>query len=179
MTAHDEEARKAKTRKGNEMNRNLIKTFIGSGLAVLITVGTLNTSMAQRGGGGRLEGAWNTQVTIIDCQTGNPIRTFANMPVFMAGGTMVESTSGTPPALRTQGEGVWRHTTGNNYVFRFKSFSFNAQNIFTGWTIIQADAILDSTGDAYTSSATIEVYGPNGLLLVTLCAETAGTRFEI
>jgi hypothetical protein len=101
------------------------------------------------------------------------------MPVFVAGGTMIESTSGTAPALRTQGEGVWRHITGNNYVFRFKSFTFNAQNVFTGWMIIQADATLDSTGDAYTSSATIEVYNPNGVLVGTGCAQTAGTRFEL
>jgi hypothetical protein len=101
------------------------------------------------------------------------------MPVFVAGGTMIESTSGTAPALRTSGEGVWRHITGNSYVFRFKSFTFNAQNVFTGWMIIQADARLDSTGDAYTSSATIEVYDPNGVLVGTGCAKTAGTRFEL
>ena len=152
---------------------------MAGGLALLITMGTSNTSMASPNGGGRLEGAWNTQVSIIDCQSGNVIFTFANMPVFMAGGTMVEATSGTAPALRTQGEGVWRHITGHKYVFRFKSFTFNAQNVFTGWMIIQADATLDSTGDAYTSSATIEVYNPNGVLVGTGCAETAGKRFEL
>ena len=163
------------------MKRKLIKAFcMAGGLAVLITMGTSSTSMAQRNGGGlSLEGAWNTQVSVIDCQSGNVIFTFANMPVFMAGGTMVEATSGTAPALRTQGEGVWRHITGNNYAFRFKSFTFNAQNVFTGWMIIQADATLDRTGDAYTSSATIEVYNPNGVLVGTGCAKTAGTRFEL
>ena len=162
------------------MKRKLIKAFcMAAGLALLITMGTSSTSMAQRNGGGRLEGAWNTQVSIIDCQSGNVIFSFANMPVFMAGGTMVEATSGTAPALRTQGEGVWRHITDNNYAFRFKSFSFNDQNVFTGWTIVQADASLDSTGDAYTSSATIEFYDANGVLLGTGCAESAGTRFEL
>ena len=162
------------------MKRNLIRTLsMAGGLAVLITMGTLNTASAQHHGGGRLEGAWNTQVSVIDCQSGNVIFSFANMPVFMAGGTMVESTTSTAPALRTQGEGVWRHTTGNNYVFRFKSFSFNAQNVFTGWTIIQADATLDSTGNAYTSSATTEFYDVNGVLVGTGCAETVGTRFEL
>ena len=166
------------------MKRKLIKAFcMAGGLALLITMGTSNTSMAaddrEFSRGGRLEGAWNTQVSIIDCQSGNVIFTFANMPVFMAGGTIVESTSGTAPALRTQGEGVWRHTTGNNYAFRFKSFSFNDQNVFTGWTIVQADLSLDSTGNAYTSSATIEFYDANGVLLGTGCAESAGTRFEL
>lgn len=166
------------------MKRKLIKAFcMAGGLALLITMGTSNTSMAaddrEFSRGGLLEGAWNTQVSIIDCQSGNVLATFANMPVFMAGGTMVEATSGTAPALRTQGEGVWHHTTGHNYAFRFKSFTFNAQNVFTGWMIIQADATLDRTGDAYTSSATIEVYNPNGVLVGTGCARTAGTRFEL
>jgi len=162
------------------MKRNLIKTLgMVGGLAVLITMGTLNTSMAQRDGGRRLEGAWETQVSIIDCQSGNVIATFANMPVFAAGGTMTETTSGTAPALRTSGEGVWHHIIGNHYAFRFKSFTFNTQNVFTGWMIIQADASLDSTGDAYTSSATIEVYDANGVLVGTGCARTAGTRFEL
>ena len=162
------------------MKRNLIKTLsIAGGLAVLIAMGTLNISMAQTDGGRGLRGAWDTQVSIIDCQSHNVIATFANMPVFVAGGTMIESTSGTASALRTSGEGVWRHITGNNYVFRFKSFTFNAQNVFTGWMIIQADASLDSTGDAYTSSATIEVYDANGVLVGTGCAESAGTRFEL
>ena len=151
---------------------------MAGGLVVLITMGTLNTANAQHPSGGRLEGAWNTLVSIIDCPTGNVILTFANMPVFMAGGTMVEASSGTAPALRTQGEGVWRHTTGNNYAFRFKSFTFNVQNVFTGWMIIQADATLDSAGDAYTSSATLEFYDVNGVLVGTGCAESVGTRFD-
>jgi hypothetical protein len=162
------------------MKRNLIKTLsIAGGLAVLIAMGTLNISMAQTDGGRGLRGAWETQVSIIDCQSGNVIATFANMPVFAAGGTMTESTSGTAPALRTSGQGVWRHMTGNQYSFRFKSFTFNTQNVFTGWMIIQADANLDSTRDAYTSSATIEVYDANGVLVGTGCAESAGTRFEL
>jgi hypothetical protein len=156
------------------MKRNLI-----GGLAVLITLATLNTVMAQRDGGGRLEGTWDNQVSIIDCNTGNVITTFRSLTVFMQGGTLTESTSGTAPALRTPGEGVWRHTTANNYAFRFKHFRFNAQNVLTGWNIIQAEASLDAAGNAYTSAATVEVYDPNGVLLATACAETVGTRFEL
>jgi hypothetical protein len=157
------------------MKRNLI-----GGLAVLITLATLNTVMAQRdGGGGRLEGTWENQVNIIDCNTGNVITTFRSLTVFMEGGTLTESTSGTAPALRTPGEGVWRHTIDNNYAFRFKHFRFNAQNVLAGWNIIQAEASLDAAGNAYTSAATVEVYDPNGVLLATACAETVGTRFEL
>jgi hypothetical protein len=44
---------------------------------------------------------------------------------------MMDGTT-TPSALRTPAEGVWRHATGNSYAFRMKSFTFDAQNVFTG-----------------------------------------------
>src|SRR5438128_8944393 len=80
-------------------------------------------------------------------------------------------------------EDAWRrclaHTTDNSYAFRFKFFTFSPQNVFTGWTIISGETTVDETGDANTGSATVKVYDPNGNLLVSLCAETSGTRFEL
>ena len=63
--------------------------------------------------------------------------------------------------------------------FASNSSRFNAQNVFTGWTIIAGETTVDATGNANTGPATVEVYDPNGVLLVTLCAETTGTRFEL
>jgi hypothetical protein len=107
------------------------------------------------------------------------IRSFPSLIEFVAGGTVVESNAGTPQALKTPGEGVWSHTTDHTYAFHFKFFTFNAQNVFTGWTIIAGETTVDETGNANTGSATVKVYDPNGVLLVSLCAETAGTRFEL
>jgi phosphosulfolactate synthase (CoM biosynthesis protein A) len=72
-----------------------------------------------------------------------------------------------PQAQKTPAEGVWRHTTDNNYAARFKYFTFDAQNVFTGWTIIAAELNVDDTGDANTGSATIQVYDTNGNLVAT------------
>ena len=91
----------------------------------------------------------------------------------------MESNAGTPQALKTPGEGVWRHTTAHDFAFRFKFFTFDAQNVFTGWTIIAGETTVDATGNANSGTATVEVYDPNGNLLVSLCAETSGTRFEL
>src|SRR3989454_8960496 len=128
--------------------------------------------------GGTLQGSWEMQVPVPDC-VGHVIRSFPSLIEFAAGGTVVESNGGTPQALKTPGEGVWRHTTDNNYAFRFKFFTFSPQNVFTGWTIISGETTVDETGDANTGSATVKVYDPNGNLLVSLCAETSGTRFEL
>src|SRR5947208_16739594 len=128
--------------------------------------------------GGKLQGTWEMQITLTDC-AGHVIRSFPSLIEYAAGGTVVESNGGTPQALKTPGEGVWSHTTGNNFAFRFKFFTFNPQNIFTGWTIIAGETTVDSTGNATTGTSIIKTYDPNGVLLATVCAETVGTRFEL
>ena len=128
--------------------------------------------------GGKLQGTWEMQITLTDC-AGHVIRSFPSLIEYAAGGTVVESNGGTPQALKTPGEGVWRHTTNNNYAFRFKFFTFNSLNVFTGWTIIAGETTVDATGNANSGTATVEVYDTNGNLLVSLCAETSGTRFDL
>ena len=162
------------------MKTKLVKSIMASLLVAcsLVTINAAGTPPIGGAQGGRLQGTWDNQVTIIDCQTGNPITTFQSLIVFNAGGTLTETTAGTAPAMRTAGEGVWRHITDNTYAFRFKHFRFDAQNVLTGWNIIQAEASLDAAGNVYTSSATVEVYNPNGVLVATACATSASTRFE-
>ena len=98
--------------------------------------------------------------------------------VIMLARTRVGS-SGTPPALRTGGKGVWSHTTDHTYAFRFKHFNFNSSYVLTGWTIIAGETTVDQTGNANSGPATVEVYDPNGDLVASLCADAAGTRFEL
>ena len=118
------------------------------------------------------------QITSNDC-SGHVIRSFPTLVVFMAGGTLTEASGGTAPALQTGGKGVWSHTTDSTYAFRFKDFTFNAQNVFTGWVIIAGETTVDQSGDANAGPATVEVYNANGVLVATLCADAVGTRFEL
>jgi len=168
------------------MKRNFVKTIGGTVLAfMVISALTFGLVFAQdesisesRRGGDRLEGTWDAQVTIRNCQTGAAIRTFASIGTFMSGGTLLDSTSGIPQALKTPGHGVWSHTGGRNYRFKFKSFSFDANGNFTGWTIINHEANLNRRANEYESVGTAEVYAPNGNLLFTGCSTTTATRFE-
>jgi len=138
------------------------------------------TERAPRGAvGGKLQGTWSMQITLNDC-AGHTIRSFPTLVAFVAGGTLTEASGGTAPALQTGGKGVWSHTTDSNYAFRFKDFTFNAQNVFTGWSIISSELTVDQTGDALTvSGGTVLVYDPNGVLVATACAAISGTRFEL
>lgn len=165
------------------MKRNIVKMARGTVLAVLM-VSTLTFWVSAQGdpngksGGGRIEGTWDVQVTIRNCQTGEAIRTFASIGTFMSGGTALDSTSGVPQALKTPGHGVWSHVSGNTYRFKFKSFSFDASGNPTGWTIISHEANLNQGADEYESAGTAEVYAPNGNLIFTGCSTTTATRFE-
>ncbi len=167
------------------MKRHSVK-MIGGTVLMFLVISTLTLGLAsaqddsksQNGGGGRLKGTWDVQVTIRNCETGAAIRTFPSIGTFMSGGTMLDSTSGTPQALKTPGHGVWNHASGNTYRFKFKSFSFDASGNPTGWTIISHEANLNHSADEYESAGTAEVYAPNGNLIFTGCSTTTATRFE-
>lgn len=126
----------------------------------------------------KLEGTWDAQVTLRNCQTGGAIRTFPSIGTFMSGGTFLDSTSGIPQALKTPGHGVWSHLSGRTYRFKFKSFSFDPSGNSTGWTIISHAATLNRHATEYESAGTAEVYNPNGTLIFTGCSTTTATRFE-
>ena len=161
------------------MKTKLVKSILAP-LVVAFALLPMVATPATRPGmeGGKLQGTWEMQITLTDC-SGHVIRSFPSLIEYAAGGTVVESNGGTPQALKTPGEGVWRHSTDNAYAFRFKFFTFNAQNVFTGWTIIAGETTVDRTGNANAGSATVEVYDPNGNLVATACAEVAGTRFDL
>lgn len=162
------------------MKNNLMKIFGKTMNAVILLTFAAGASMAQnaKGGGGRLEGTWEARVTIRVCATGAEIRSFDSLGIFMKGGTMIDSTSGIPQALKTPGQGVWDHVEGNTYRFKFKSFSFNAAGAYTGYSIIQHEANLNSNADGYASTGTAAVYLPNGTLVFSGCSTTTATRFE-
>ena len=101
------------------------------------------------------------------------------MVAFNAGGTVTEASAGTSPALQTGGKGVWSHTTDSNYAFRFKDFTFNTSSVLTGWVIITGETTVDETGNTNAGPATVDIYNPNGVLVAHLCADAAGTRFEL
>jgi len=160
------------------MKRKVKSIMAPLAVACLLVSMAAGTAAGQGARGGRLQGTWDMQITLTDC-AGHVLRNFPSLVIFMAGGTMTESNGGTPQALKTPGEGVWRHNTDNNYAFSFKFFTFNAQNVFTGWTIIAGETTVDATGETNAGSATVEVHAPNGVLVATACAEISGIRFEL
>ena len=161
----------------------MITQLVKNILALLLLACALTTLVAAesvpRGAvGGKLEGTWSMQITANDC-AGHVIRSFPTLVAFSSGGTLNEASGGTSPALQTGGKGVWSHTVDSTYVFRFKDFTFNAQNVLTGWSIITGETTVDETGNANAGPATVEIYNASGVLVATFCADAVGTRFEL
>jgi hypothetical protein len=144
----------------------------------LVTLVAAERAPEEGPAGGRLQGTWDMQITLNDC-AGHVIRSFPTLVEFVSGGTLTEADGGTAPALQTGGKGVWSHTTGHTFAFRFKDFTFNSSYVLTGWVIISGETTVDATGNATAGPATVQVYDPNGNLLATLCADAVGTRFEL
>jgi hypothetical protein len=158
--------------------RNIMAPLLfASALVTLVAAERAPTGATEGGRGGRIQGTWETQITLNDC-AGHVIRSFPGMLTLHQGGTLMDGTT-TPPALRAPGQGVWRHIIDSMYAFRIKAFNFDALNVFTGWSIVAGELTVDETGDAFAGPATVEVYDPNGVLLATLCADAVGTRFGL
>jgi hypothetical protein len=160
------------------MKNTLLNTIGGIALAVLFLTMSAPVSVSGQNGGGRLVGTWDVQVTIRSCQTDVPVRTFPSLMTYMQGGTMLDSTSGIPQALKTPGHGGWSHINGNTYKSIFKSFSFDPVGNFTGWTILRHEIRLNSGATEGELAGTAEVYNANGVLVLTGCSSATATRLE-
>ena len=163
----------------NTMVRLVGGILLGALMALTPNLGLVSAKDDLKGknGGGRLEGTWDVEVTIRDCQTNAKIRSFDSKTTFMIGGTLIDSTSGMPQAARTPGHGVWNHVGANLYHFKFKTFGFGPTG-FSGWTIITQEASMDPGGNSYESAGTSETYNSDGILTTTGCSTTTATRFE-
>ena len=162
------------------MKTKLVKNIMASLVVTVALVSMVAATAAGQGTqSGRLEGTWSMQITLNDC-SGHTIRSFPTLVAFSSGGTLNEASGGTSPALATGGKGVWSHTIDSTYAFRFKDFNFNSSYVLTGWSIISGELTVDATGNVLTGpGATVEVYNASGVLVASLCADAAGTRFEL
>jgi len=93
-------------------------------------------------------------------------------------GTSIGSTSGLPQASRTPEHGIWRHVSGDNYLFKFKSFTFNATGQPVSYAIVTHTIELNDTADAYYSDGTAAFYLMNGTQVGQGCSDADGSRFE-
>src|SRR5690348_14090797 len=118
----------------------------------------------------------------VNCQTGQAFpNSFPALMTFHRDGTMHNDAVG-PGATAAEGtaeHGVWRREPGNgNYSFRILSYGWDPQTgSFEGSAEITGTLQL-TTNDSFTYAANIAFVDPSGNVLVTLCGNATGTRFE-
>lgn len=73
-------------------------------LCILLPASSSAQSLHRWNRGNRIEGVWDSEVTITDCQTGNVLATFRGLGMFIRGGALTQ-TSNQPPGFFTTGLG--------------------------------------------------------------------------
>lgn len=133
----------------------------------------------EQGRDNALVGVWQSVVTTIDCQTGEPDPTVPPIKVlytFMQGGTMSEDNNDPIDPYKTSSHGIWKRTTERNYTAVFLHYSFAADGTFTYTIKVKQNITLSRFFDSLTATSTVEVYDSNDNLVFTGCGNETATR---
>jgi hypothetical protein len=170
------------------MSSTKSKCFAASlGTATLVLAGMLVlgfglTAMARAQDSGSnkgLEGGWRLQVTVRDCNTGQPLRpTFAAVFTFARGGTATGITGGQLPSLFTPQLGVWRHTQGHNYTAVTDAFVFSAAGALIQTHRFMRAIQVSDDGDSFTDQIALQILDTASNPIATGCGTTVASRME-
>jgi hypothetical protein len=124
-----------------------------------------------------LEGTWRVQITLRDCQTGNPLGIpFLSLVTYARGGTATAATARVSPALLSPFYGVWAHSGGHTFTSVAQAFLFNPAGVSTGTQTLRQAIEFGGSPDEYSVTATIEIANPVGTVVSTGCASAEGMR---
>ena len=126
----------------------------------------------------RLEGTWQVQVALLNCQTGAVLRTAPAFLTFAQGGTLVETTTIFSSSQRGPGHGFWVHTGGKTFKAVSKAFFFNADGSWAGTQTLTQSIEFGDDPDVFDSTATTEIVAPNGTVILSGCATALAHRLE-
>jgi hypothetical protein len=150
-------------------------------LAGLLVLGSGLTATAQSKDNGSpkgLAGTWRVQLTVIDCATGQVLRTFPTLFAFAKGGTLTVTTAGQFPALNTTGLGIWEHTKGHSYSAVSESFIFNSDGAWTSTSRLTRAIEVSNDADEFTDTVTLQIFDTSGNQLVAGCGTSVGSRMK-
>lgn len=139
-------------------------------------------ALARPSEGNGLEGTWQVQVSLHDCQSGAAVGVpFYSLLTFANGGTLVETTANAMffPAVRGPGHGTW--SRGQRGQYRAASLAFVTMNgALVKTQKISQTIVMEPGGDEFTTPrADITFYDPAGNLVATGCATAIGARLDL
>jgi hypothetical protein len=176
------------------MQTKLWTAIPGMTLAVLLALTVGQTLVvgpeARAAGGGKLEGTWLMEATLVNCATGDPLpipgNPFPALHTYMRGGTMLDTGASPPPpppstaVTRSTAHGIWERTGGQTFRERFRIFSFDAAGVHVSTTEVTVERSLiqgnNAEADEIIGAGTAKFFTPAGVLVGEGCNEDRGRR---
>jgi hypothetical protein len=124
-------------------------------LLVLALVAMKNVAAAQETPG--IEGPWQTQVHVFDCDTGVTVREVSALNLFMHDGSITETAVN---VMRTSSVGTWKHVHGNIYRATFWFYRYTPA--FTLASLARADNDIILNGDHFDINGSVTDTFPDG-----------------
>ena len=151
------------------MRTVLVALFLLLGMQTLVSADTKARN--------RIVGVWETQVTILNCSTGDPIANFRGLNKYELGGTG-QVVPATNPAALSAHMSIWSYVSGNDYQLAFKMFRFDAAGNYIGWVIVRFNVAINDEATELTASGLAELFDSNGNSVGMSCPTFNGTRFR-
>lgn len=122
-----------------------------------------------------LQGTWDVNVTVVDCQSGALIRNVHSLQMFTRDGSMTETTN---TASRGPSVGAWYHAYGQTFGAAYSFFRYNPDGTFASMAKAVNNIVLTPDGGQFTVTATIQDFDANNNLISTGCVSQLAKRLQ-
>lgn len=136
---------------------------------------TATEAQTSRNQASRIEGVWDSDVTIQDCSSGTVLATFRGLGLFIRGGAL-EQTNNMPPTLGKAALGQWQYLGGSHYTAHFQFYRYDATGVWLGTQKVTRDIQLDPHGASFTGVIASTLLDVNDNVIATGCGVEAATR---
>jgi hypothetical protein len=154
------------------MEINMTKTMFRVFATVAMAFAGSQTLLFAQGNH-NLEGTWDVNVTVTDCQTGALIRTVRSLQMFSEDGSFTETAN---TFLRGSSLGKWDHAHQNVYTATYWFFRYNPDGTFKSIADSLDKIELSGDGSHFTASGTITDYDGTGNPISLGCLTHAARR---
>lgn len=128
-----------------------------------------------------LTGVWE-EVSVpatVDCQTGQPNGPTINaLYTFNQGGTMAVEDTLSIDRYRTNGGGIWKHTSARKYTYANLHYSFDPNGTFLFTIKQRANLTLTPDSNSFIETGTFEGVDPSGNVLFGGCYTATAHRLR-
>jgi hypothetical protein len=120
-----------------------------------------------------LEGVWDLNVTVVNCQSGVLIRTVRSLQMYNPDGSITETAN---TFLRGSSFGSWGHAGPETYAANYWFFRYNPDGTFKSFAEGLNKIELSGNGSHFTASGTITDYDATGNVISVGCVTQTARR---